>query len=307
MTPDPKPVSRRAFVRRAALILAGAGLTYRLGGTEPVLDAKAAVPVLRFGILTDVHYADREPAGNRYYRESLTKMREAVREFNGARVSFAVELGDFIDAAETTEAEIGFLRTIDAEYAKLTGERHYVLGNHCVWTLTKRQFLENSGARKEYYSFDAGGFHFVVLDACYRKDGVAYGAKNNSWEDSDIPAAEQRWLAADLNATSRQTFVFVHQRIDATGPYAIKSAAAVRKILEDSGKVLAVFQGHHHRNEHQVINSIHYCTLAAMVEGTGPRTGAFAVVDLLADGMLKVNGFHNQAVYTLRPRPVGLP
>ena len=40
--------------------------------------------------------------------------------------------------------------------------------------------------------FDRGGFHFVVLDACFRSDGVPYGRKNFKWTDTKIPPAERK-------------------------------------------------------------------------------------------------------------------
>ena len=42
------------------------------------------------------------------------------------------------------------------------------------------------------------------------------------------------------------------------------------KILHASGKVLAVFQGHHHSGSYSNIAGIHYYTLKALVEGSGP-------------------------------------
>ena len=260
-------------------------------------DVPAKKPALRFGLITDVHYADREPTSTRFYRESIAKMREAVAKFRETKPEFVIEVGDFIDEAPTVEDEIGHLQTIDAEYAKFGGDRHYVLGNHCVWTLTKRQFLDNCGMKAAHYSFDKGSHHFVILDACYRTDGVPYGDKNNKWDDTDVPAAQRDWLADDLKATSKPTMVFIHQRTDIADPHAIKSSAEVRKVLEESGKVLAVFQGHHHINVHNEINGIHYCTMMATVEGTGETNNAYALVEVFANGTITVNGFRNQTDY----------
>ena len=45
-------------------------------------------------------------------------------------------------------------------------------------TLTKEKFVANSAMSEPCCSFDKGGFHFVILDACYWEDDVAYGRKN---------------------------------------------------------------------------------------------------------------------------------
>ena len=61
---------------------------------------------------------------------------------------------------------------------------------------------------------------------------------------------ERDWLAADLAATTNPTLIFVHQRLDNAPPgFGMDSRAAVRKILEQSGKVIGVFQGHSHEND----------------------------------------------------------
>jgi hypothetical protein len=265
----------------------------------------AEKPALRFGLITDVHYADKDTVGKRFYRESLAKMREAVAKFREAKPEFVIEVGDLIDEAPTAEGELGHLRTISAELAKFEGDRYHVLGNHDVWTLTKEQFLDGAGMKAGHYSFDKGAFHFVVLDACYRRDGVSYGAKNNKWDDTDVPAAQRSWLADDLKATGKPTVAFIHQRTDIADPHAIASGAEVRRILEASGKVLAVFQGHQHINAHNEINGIHYVTMMATVDGSGETNNAYALVDVFADGTIRVEGFRQQTSYVLVPTTQG--
>jgi hypothetical protein len=58
-----------------------------------------------------------------------------------------------------------------------------------------------------------------------------------------FPRSKSSGWAADLKAATGKTLVFAHQRLDVKNDYGVKNAAAVRKVLEDSGKVLAVFQG----------------------------------------------------------------
>ena len=194
--------------------------------------------------------------------------------------------------------ELAQLKAIESEYAKFSGDRFYVLGNHCVESLTKQQFIENTGMKQAHYAFDRAGVRFVVLDGCYRCDGVAYGAQNFQWTDTDLPAAEQDWLRADLRATTKPVIVFIHQRMDIVDQHAIKSGAAVRKLLEAHGGVLAVFQGHHHRNDLQEINGIHYCTLAALVDGSGAENNAYSMVSVCTDGTITVKGFRKHKSFT---------
>ena len=288
-------LTRRAVLRRTSLLLAGtAGATWP--GCSQLADTQARRP-LRIGLVTDIHYADKETAGTRHYRDSLPKLSSAIAHFNAAQVDFVVQLGDLIDAAPSADEELRYLQRIESIYTQARCPRHYVLGNHCVSTLTKEQFLGACKAPRSYYSFDVGGFHFVILDACFREDGQPYGNKNSVWTDANISAAELDWLQADLRAARHPSVAFVHQRLDIDDAHGIRNREAVRSTLEASTKVRAVLQGHHHRNDLKEINGIHYCTLAAMVEGPLPDHNAYAVMTLPPTGAISVEGFGNQSTH----------
>lgn len=275
-------ISRRRFVQ----IMIGVA-TVGVTGCNMLGSDKITV-----GMLADVHYADRERVNQRYYRESIAKVEQCIEDFNSVEPDFIVQLGDFVDKGESVEEELDYLERIEREYAKFKGERHYVLGNHDVATFSKEQFISNCGARKNYYSFDKGNFHFTILDACYNEDESDYNAGNFDWTETYIPIAQQRWLEADLGTTKKKTVAFIHQRLDDEhGAHGVKNSPEVRKILERSGKVLAVFQGHDHSGAYNNINNIHYYTLPALVRGTGLENNAYAVVQIWLDGSVKIKGF----------------
>ena len=278
--------SRRAFLQHSTLCLAGFS---SLRAAD--LDAK---PLLRVGLMTDLHYADKAPTKTRYYREALAKLDEAVEHMNREKPALVVELGDFIDQADSVEKEIEWLRTMESHFARLSMPRHYVLGNHCVGTLTKQEFAANTKAAGGFESFEAAGVTFVSLDACFREDGTPYSRKNFDWKDANVTEAELAWLEAELGKASGPVIVFAHQRLDLDKAHAVRNAAEVRSLLEKSGKVLAVFQGHSHKNDYQQIAGIHYTTLVAMVEGTGLESSGYTMLDVMPDSSLRLNGFRRQ-------------
>ena len=208
-----------------------------------------------------------------------------------------VELGDLIDAADSVSTELGYLKTINQQFAKISENRHYVLGNHCVHTLNKKEFLGGVEKERSYYSFDLGQRHFVILDACFRGDLQPYGRKNFEWTDPNMPPEELEWLKSDLEKTEFPTVVFAHQRLDVDNHYGVKNAVAVRKILTDSKRVVAVFQGHSHKNDHREIDGVHYCTLVAMVEGGGAENNGFSVLDWTKPDTIRLDGFRHQQDY----------
>lgn len=282
------PHGRRAFVRDGVLVLAATSLT------PATLFAESGEVKLRIGLVTDLHYADKPPSGTRHYQETLSKLDEAAQQFREQELDFIVELGDFIDAAASVDVERQYLATINAAFAKICNDRHYVLGNHCVDTLTKQEFLGGVEQEKSYYSFDRGGFHFVVLDSCFRSDGEPYERRNFEWTDANVPSAELEWLRADLKRNRSPVIVFAHQRLDVNNDHGVKNNADVRRVLEASGNVLAVFQGHSHQNDLKHIGGIHYCTLVAMIEGSGEANNGYSVLEVESSGILRLTGFRKQ-------------
>lgn len=306
---DPKPwtVSRRDFLKRSGGLLA-------LGASAPELLANSprlGDPLLRFGMLTDLHYARRDPWNNRYYRESLDKMRSCIEYMNTQSLDFLIELGDLKDeSAQPSEAEtLSFLQEIEAAFAQFAGPRYHLLGNHDIDSISKAQFQENvrnSGISRErtWYSFDRNGLHCVALDANFRKDAIPYDRGNFSWRDPNIPPSQLEWLRRDLDATSLPTLVFCHQLLTDAAPHSVINAAEVRSILESSQNVLAAFHGHKHKGDYAFINGIHYYTLEAVVEGSGPENSAYAVVEVLPDHSLVVTGYLKARSAQLAPKAV---
>ncbi len=282
-------VSRRDFLKAS-----GAGIASALVLSSPSAQAEVKV---RFGLVTDLHYADIESGGfggNRYYRESLPKLRECVGVMNGQDLKFLCETGDFKDQdTPPDEAKtLGYLKAIDGEFRKFNGPRHYVLGNHDLDSLSKAQYLSVTGAKAGYYSFDEGGVHFVVLDACFDSEDRDYDHGNYNWQDTNVSKAELEWLAGDLAKAAGPTIGFVHQRLDGQGNAAfVKNAPAVREVLEGSEKVLAVFQGHDHAGAHREIEGIHYYTLKGLVDGSGEENNSYAVAEVRSNGDIAVTGY----------------
>lgn len=288
-------LGRRAFLKNGTLVLA----------TSPLISARSWAeqsPRLRVGLVTDLHYADKAPAGTRHYRETLAKLEEAAQKFEQDQATMLVELGDLIDAADSVNLEQAYLTEVNREFSKICKDRHYVLGNHCVDTLKKEEFLGGVEQKKSYYSFERGHIHFVVLDSCFRSDGEPYGRKNFQWTDANVPAAELEWLKSDLELSRKPVIVFAHQRLDVSNNHGVRNNADVRKTLESSGKVLAVMQGHSHQNDLKEIRGIHYCTLVAMVEGSGAENNGYSLMDIEPNGTIHLNGFRKQKSHVWQRR-----
>jgi 3',5'-cyclic AMP phosphodiesterase CpdA len=152
------------------------------------------------------------------------------------------------------------------------------------------------------YAFVSGGVRFVVLDANHRSDGSDYDHGNFDWTDANIDAAQVAWLAKTLGASAEPVIVLVHQQLDGTGDYYVKNAAEVRAVLEKSGKVIAVLQGHRHEGAFSTINGIPYFTFRGLVEGAGVWSSAYAMVDVMPDLEVRVWGYRRAETRSFKAR-----
>ncbi len=299
-------MKRRHFFKAAWAVVSilAVGLLPSCVPQRVSLGEKAAT--VRFGIVADAHYADCDPRGSRPYRESMAKMKECVGVMNRERVDFLIELGDFKDQDKEPEESktLSYLRRIENAFGRFKGPRYHVLGNHDLDSLSKTQFMntvENAGIPKEwtFYRFDVRGIRFLVLDANFDAKAEPYDHGRFAWADSNVPVEEIDWLRSELVASPKPVIVFIHHQLDGEGDYYVKNAAKVRAILQQSGKILAVFQGHRHEGEYNERGGIHYYTLKGMIEGSGPENNSYAVVEVTPQGGIRVMGFRRAESMTL--------
>lgn len=260
-----------------------------------------AVPeALTFGVFADPQHGEREAAGSRFYRDSPAKLAECIQAFARAKPAFVICLGDFVDGTSRDfDTEMRHLRTIDGLFRRFEGPRYHVLGNHDLDALTKDEFLKATGMPAAHYAFDAAPFRCLVLDACYRKGFEPYARGNFVWTDSWVPPDQLRWLEGELRKAEGKVLVFTHQPLDSDDVHCVRNAADVRRILEDSGKVTAVFSGHDHKGGSRRVRGIPYFTICGMVEGPGVERNAYALVTVSPAGRIRIQGFGSQPSSTL--------
>jgi len=293
------PISRRDFLGGASA-LSVVGCTTKGGG-----DFR---PVVRFGFITDCHYAAHIERNNFLkYPQGLRKVRAFAEAMNREGVDFVIEGGDFKDLGRTSAESVAYLDAVEAELARFDGPRYHVLGNHDHDNLSKQEFLAhvtNAGAAaRPYYAFVRGGVKFIVLDACYRPDGVAYCRGNFHWKEALVPDEELAFLKAELDSADGPCVPVLHQQLDAEDETCIRNAEAVRQVLERSGKVRFVLQGHLHEGSFREINGIGYYSGKSSMIRDAPASNAFALIEIAADGRVRVNGFNT--AHSVRTRAGG--
>jgi len=248
----------------------------------PLASVSADEDQLHLGIFADLHAHDIDsPSEGKIMSTYPQRLTACIEAMNAWPAELVINLGDFVNGNFVLGAESmgdparipGILDEAEEIYATFNGPRYYVIGNHEVYDLSKEDFLAHTSATNTYQSFDAGGYHFIILDAQYNKEGE--NLSHVGWAvQGNIPQPELGWLEEDLVATDKPTIVCVHQRLDVdfdllSGGPEILNNKVVQKTLEDSGMVIAVFQGHDHENAHNVINKIHYVTFDQLADEHG--------------------------------------
>jgi 3',5'-cyclic AMP phosphodiesterase CpdA len=247
------------------------------------------------GIVTDLHFGPEARLDGKLRK--LTHLagplaRDVVEQLNALAPDFVVNLGDDIED-ESRDADLARYGECQAILRTARAPLVNVAGNHDTIHLNRddlSRFWQRSGPL--YYSFDQGGWHFVVLHTLERKD-----------VDVSIPERELDWLRADLAASRGPAVVFMHhsaseQSLDDSRWWPGRSHLALvrervelRRLFEHSGRVRAVFNGHLHWNHLDVIHGIPYVTVQSLTENLdddvpGRPAAAYAVVRLQDRGMI---------------------
>lgn len=245
-------MNRRKFIRQIGagtptVLLPSMLLSFQpnrpiLGGEKPLV----------FGIVADVH-KDLIPDADQ-------RLEAFINQANERKVDFIIQLGDFC-FGETKNKN--FLKI----WETFKGPKYHILGNHDMDKNSKDEMLDFWGMPKTYYSYDFGGYHFIVLDANFLyQDGkyTDYEHANFYVDDSIrtfIDDEQIEWFKADLGATKLPTIIFSHQNLWRS----VKNRLVLQKIIENQKeKVICCLSGHSHIDFHYKKNDIDYIGINSM-------------------------------------------
>ena len=222
---------------------------------------------MKTGMFSDPHYSSAEvTCTNRYNSRSLGKIRTAMKHFIAEKCEMVIILGDITDTEASKEKELENLREV-ADVLKCSGIMTVCLmGNHDAFVLTEREFYDQLGVDFYPRTVTRGHTSLVFLDANYYRSGARYMPGGSDWTDTFCPHTSE--LKKQLDAADGDVYIFMHQNIDPNirADHRLANASELRGILEGSGKVRGVFQGHYHWGMESEVNGIKYTTLKAMCE-----------------------------------------
>ncbi len=248
--------NRRSFIKKLGLGATAVAVSNTSSFAFTAKNTAKPKDAVKMGFITDIHHG--------YCKDALQRLNVFLKQASKRDLDFIIQAGDFCHPTEEGKECIDLWNTYK-------GDTYHVLGNHDMDKGTKEETMAFWGMTNNYYSFDKGDFHFIVLDGNYiLKDDtyVDYAHANFYIEQqhrSLVHPDQIDWLKEDLASTDKQCIIISHQAFDEIWDgWSSPSRFAVRKVIDDANnrtdfqKVIACFCGHHHVDDHSIINKVHY-------------------------------------------------
>lgn len=269
-------------------------------------------PLFSFGLISDVQYADINPAGNRYYRSSLEKLKDAVTEFRQDSVNFIVNLGDLIEGNyESYKPVINTLNSSGIKTYHITGNHDYSVEPRYLSRLPV--YTES---REGYYSIIYKQYRMIFMNGneistyahsekTMKRQASEYianlkktGAINAIEWNGGISRKQLDWLTgqlADAADNAEKVILLCHFPIAPDNMHNLLNYKEVNDIISKYDNIVAWFSGHNHEGSYTVNKNVHFVTFKGMVETK--KTNSFAVIEAYSNKlMIKGYGRENSLV-----------
>jgi chitodextrinase len=143
-------------------------------------------------------------------------------------------LGDVYEKGSVAEF-YNWYGTDSTNFGRLRSITNPVIGNHEYENLVAPGYFNYWDNIPNFYSYDAGGWHFIALNS------------NAAYEPTDPTSAQYQWLEQNLAANSQScTIVYYHHPYFNIGPEGSASAMADIWALMSQYNVSIVLNGHDH-------------------------------------------------------------
>ncbi len=267
----------------------GPGLTSRAAAGIP------QTPLITFGLVSDVQYCDCDSMGTRFYRNSLSKLTEAIDDFNSHDLDFTINLGDLIDRNFSSyDSVMPILRQSSHTVRNVAGNHEYNVESRKRKDVNGLLGIGDNG----YYSFVIKGFRFIILNSFDLSTYSPDRKKRNQAEkmletmeqedaingydwNGGISDEQLAWFRSELDkavSAGELVIVFSHHPAYPVSEYNILNYKDLLDIAGQYNNIKAWFSGHDHAGAYGNLNLVHYVTFRGMVETEDKN--AYAVVEL---------------------------
>src|SRR5258707_7808459 len=279
MTSDDHEPSRRKVLE--CMTWAGTGVLWTVAGGVPtslgIIDQALAQESKGFTFLqiSDSHMGFDKPANP----NTKGTLEEAIGRVKAlpAQPSFMIHTGDITHLSKPVEFD-----DADKIISQAKLDVHYVPGEHDIIDEEVKLYKDRYGRGSKgdgWYSFDAGGVHFVGL---VNVKNLKAGGMGSLGED------QLKWLADDLKGKTASTPVVLFAHIPLwvvyeTWGWGTEDGARALEMLKGFGSV-TVLNGHIHQVMQKVEGNVAFHTARSTAfpqpaPGTAPSPGPLKVAD----------------------------
>lgn len=270
--------------------------------------SKSTDAQVKIGVFADCQYCDCETQNNRFYRNSLQKLENAVDHFNtNNKLEFIVNLGDLIDR------DIESFNPVNDVLEKSEKQVFHVIGNHDleVGRENLEQVREKLGMQELFYVFERQNWMFIFLNGndisflsadpktIEQAEKITSELKQNGqpnyhpW-NGGIGTIQLNWLNSQLKKAEnegKKVAVFCHYPLLPLESHALWNSSEVLALLEKYNCVKLWMNGHNHSGNYAFHNGIHFVNMKGMVETE--TQNAFAEVTL-SEKLIEIKGFGSE-------------
>ena len=273
--------------------------------------AQTNTALLKFGVFTDVQYADCPPSIGRYYREALSKMDTCLHFFNEQNVDFVINLGDIIDRdIHDLNKVLQHIKVLKSPIYHLTCNHDYKFKDGTADSVLYKQLQMPSS----YYAFQKKGWLFVMLNT---NEISTYANKGNERKEQElkgmldriketggkqaynwnggISSKQMRWLKNLLEVCEREkrpVIVCSHHPFYPFSEYTALNNDQILDVLTQYSCVKLVLSGHHHAGAFGCYKELPLITVEGIVETE--KQNAYLTIEIKRDSIL-IQG-HGRAV-----------
>lgn len=265
---------------------------------------------LRIAVVTDIHYGF--DVGNKLGSKAPRLMESFTKAVNKYKPDCVVDMGDRI-SCRNRDMDMGYLRQLKDQFNTVAAPVHHIIGNHDAKFMTRADNESITGSPGTSYTHDYNGYRLVFWNP-----NVTIASR----EGLRLTEDDMNWLRDTLKKSDKPVVLFSHVPLDndpkdyeeevkeftgIAGRFYYAQGHDVRKILEESDKVILCMAGHRHTKRHREINGIHYVTQQSMSSawhGTRRATGAHSFLEIENDTItIQMRGTDKKG-FTLTAKPI---
>jgi len=237
-----------------------------------------------FAVIADLQYCDAIPFKNRFYRNSIDKLKSTLNTINERKLDFVVNLGDIIDRDWTS------YERILPVFNNFQSPVYHVLGNHDYEVCEDQKALVPSKiGTQRYYHFSHHNWRFIVLDGneistfanLPGSDNFLQAEKwllkmekeqkiNGKFWNGGVGEKQMFWLKSILEQAEQnheKVIIFCHYPIFPPDKHNLLDNELLLTLLKNYKSVKMWINGHNHKGNYGLFEDIHFVNVKGMVEG----------------------------------------